>query len=51
MAVLILALYGIDDSEQRANRRADKGKRSLVRRLARELEILQNTKAELAGAL
>jgi hypothetical protein len=50
MAVLILALYGIDDPAQRQNRRADKGKRSLVRRLHRELEILQNTKAEPVGA-
>jgi Phosphotransferase enzyme family len=41
MAVLILALYGIDDPEQRQNRRADKVKRSLVRRLHRELEILE----------
>ena len=49
MAVLILALYGIDDPEQRRNPRADKGKRSLVRRLHRELEILQNT-PELVGA-
>jgi hypothetical protein len=51
MAVVILALYGIDDPEQRRNRRADKGKRSLVRRLQRELEILQNSAAEPVGAL
>ena len=41
MAVLILALYGIDDPEQRQNRRADKVKRSLVRRLQRELQVLE----------
>ncbi len=51
MAVLVLALYGIDDPEQRRNRRADKGKRSLVRRLHRELEILQNAVTESVGAL
>jgi Phosphotransferase enzyme family len=51
LAVLILALYGVDDPEQRRNRRADKGKRSLVRRLSRELETLQNAKTELVGAL
>jgi len=50
MAVLILALYGIDDPEQRRNRRADKGKRSLVRRLHHELEILQDAEAEPVGA-
>jgi Phosphotransferase enzyme family len=50
MAVLILALYGIDDPIQRHNRRADKVKRSLVRRLHRELEILQNAEVEPVGA-
>jgi hypothetical protein len=41
MAVLILALYGIDDPEERRNRRADKVKRSLVRRLQREVNVLE----------
>jgi Phosphotransferase enzyme family len=50
MAVLVLALYGIDDPKQRRNLRADKGKRSLVRRLHRELETLQNAEAEPVGA-
>ncbi len=50
MAVLILALYGMDDPEQRQNRRADKFKRSMVRRLHRELEILQQESSELVGA-
>jgi hypothetical protein len=50
MALLILALYGIDDPEQRPNRRADKSKRSLVRRLHRELEILQKESPQLVSA-
>ncbi len=49
MAVLNLALYGIDDPEQRQNRRADKSKRSLVRRLQREFDILHNPVSEPAG--
>jgi hypothetical protein len=51
MAVLNLALYGIDSPEQRQNRRADKSKRSLVRRLDRELQFLHETIAEPVGAL
>jgi hypothetical protein len=51
MAVLTLALYGIDDPEQRANRRADRVKRSLVRRLHRELDALDQTLVEPVGAL
>jgi hypothetical protein len=51
MAVLNLALYGIDSAEQRQNRRADKSKRSLVRRLHRELEVLHQTINEPVGAL
>jgi hypothetical protein len=51
MAVLNLALYGIDSPEQRQNRRADKSKRSLVRRLHRELNILHNAVSEPVGAL
>lgn len=51
MAVLNLALYGIDDPQQRQNRRADKSKRSLVRRLHRELEMLHDNILEPVGAL
>jgi hypothetical protein len=51
MAVLNLALYGIDNPQQRQNRRADKSKRSLVRRLHRELELLHNSVSEPVGAL
>jgi hypothetical protein len=46
MAVLIHALYSIDDPDERRNPQNDKIKRSLVRRLQRELQVL-----EPAGAL
>ncbi len=45
MAVLVLALYGIDDPEERKNRGSDKIKRSLVRRLQRELTALRTVVA------
>jgi hypothetical protein len=41
MAVLVLALYGIDDPKERKNRSSDKSKRSLVRRLQRELRVVE----------
>ncbi len=51
MAVLNLALYGIDRPEQRRDHRADKSKRSLVRRLHRDLERLHDAVSEPVGAL
>lgn len=49
MAVLLLAMYNMDDPDE-WNPRMDRVKRSLTRRLHREIEILQGTVAEVAGA-
>jgi hypothetical protein len=49
MAVLLLAMYDIHDPVESRNPARDKVKRSLTRRLHRELELIQQG-AELAGA-
>jgi hypothetical protein len=50
MAVLILAMNDIDDPSEWRNPAKDKVKRSLTRRLHRELELLQSERAQVAGA-
>jgi hypothetical protein len=50
MAVLLLAMYDIHDPAEFRNPDRDKVKRSLTRRLHRELEVIQREGAELAGA-
>jgi hypothetical protein len=50
MAVLILAMNDINDPAEWRNPAKDKVKRSLTRRLSRELELLQREGAEVASA-
>ncbi len=51
MAVLILAMNDIDDPVEWQNPSKDKVKRSLTRRLYRELELLQRERAEVVSAM